>query len=303
MFSDSLYEDLSRRDFTINAMAIDLYNSNIIDPYNGRSDLENKLIRTVGIPEERFREDGLRILRAIRFKFKLGFDMEKNAYKAILNNWNLLDHVSQERITSEFLQILEYIDIRSQQDTLLMDGLIKCLIPTAWYKNDYDNNFWYYEALRGLRDTECKVAYLFRDAKTSPEILCKKLKFSNAFSGSVIKTLQALELLVELHMKSVEKDYMARKLVSKYGIYNALRALDLFRDEYCMPIQDYYDLYELIIDAVNKPVTLKDLAINGYDLINYGYEGKVIGEMLNDLLEIVLEDPEKNKKSILREML
>ena len=109
-FSTNILDDLSRRDFTVNAIAINML-SNVneyIDPYNGREDIKNKVLRTVGDPFERFTEDGLRILRAIRFKYKLGFKFDSATYDAIVNNWNLLEHVSQERITSEFLMIMEY---------------------------------------------------------------------------------------------------------------------------------------------------------------------------------------------------
>ncbi len=143
-----------------------------------QKDIENKVIRTVGDPVERFTEDGLRILRAIRFRFKLGFTFDAATYKAIRSNWQLLEHISQERITSEFLQIIDYCTINSQQDTLLVDDLIYYLLPAAWYKNDYDNNFWRYEAIDRFSDTECKLAYLLRETNSSPETVCKKLKLS-----------------------------------------------------------------------------------------------------------------------------
>lgn len=310
-FSANIYEDLSRRDFTVNAIAVNLYDNSFVDPYKGREDIKNKIIRTVGIPEERFREDGLRILRAIRFMFKLGFGMEENTYKAILNNWNLLDHVSQERITSEFLQILDYCDIISQQDALLMDGLIKYIIPEAWYKNDYDSNYWRYEAIRGFSDTECKLAYLLRGSKSSAENTCKRLKLSNDFTKDVCDILKAFEYIEELdadtsisaiNEKSVEERdaYIARKLVAKYGVKNSLRALEIFADEYGLAPQDYYKLCGTIKEVADKyPITLKDLAVKGEDLMQLGYEGKEVGIALNNLLEYVLTDPEKNKKETL----
>lgn len=310
-FSFNVYEDLARRDFTVNAIAINLFDNTCIDPYKGKEDIKNKIIRTVGIPEERFKEDGLRILRAIRFKFKLGFTMEENTYKAILNNWKLLDHVSQERITSEFLQILDYCNIDSQQDAMLMDGLIKYLIPEAWYKNDYDNNFWRYEAIRGFSDTECKLAYLLRGSKGSVEVTCKRLKLSNDFTKDVCDTLKAFNYIEELDKstdisefdeKSIEDrdNYIARKLVAKFGTKNSLRALEIFADEYGVAPQDYYRLYDIIKEAAYKyPTTLKDLAVKGEDLIQLGYEGKEVGQILNKFLECVLDDPKKNKKEIL----
>lgn len=310
-FSNNIYEDLSRRDFTVNAIAVNLYDNSFIDPYKGREDIKNKIIRTVGIPEERFREDGLRILRAIRFKFKLEFGIEENTCKAILNNWNLLDHVSQERITSEFLQILDYCNISSQQDALLMDGLINYILPEAWCENDYDNNFWRYEVISSFSDTECKLAYLLRGSKSGAENTCKRLKLSNDFTKDVCDTLKAFEYIVELDtnlsdiaitQKSIaERDaFIARKLVAKYGTKNSLRAFEIFAYEYGLNSQDYYNLYDIIKEAANKyPVALKDLTVKGEDLLQLGYEGVQIGKVLNDLLELVLLRPECNNKEFL----
>lgn len=311
-FSTNILDDLSRRDFTVNAIALNMLSSvnEYVDPFNGIKDIENKVIRTVGDPVERFIEDGLRILRAIRFKFKFGFDVEENTYKAILDSWKLLDHVSQERITSEFLQILDYCTINSQQDALLMDGLIHYLLPAVWYKNDYDNNFLRYEAIKGFSDTECKLSYLLREAKSGPEIICKRLKLSNEFTKDVCDILKAFDYIVtldtDLDAKSsvAERDaVIARKLVSKYGTKNALRAWEIFADEYGVTPYDYNDMYELLEIATNRwSVTLKDLVINGDDLIQLGFEGKEIGKALDYCLDQVLRNQSLNEKEKLIEL-
>lgn len=308
-FSTNILDDLSRRDFTVNAIALNML-SNVneyVDPFNGIKDIENKFIRTVGDPVERFTEDGLRILRAIRFKFKFGFDMEENTYKAILDSWKLLDLISQERITSEFLQILDYCTIDSQQDTLLMDGLIHYLLPAVWYKNDYDNNFWRYEAIKGFSDTECKLAYLLREAKSSPEIICKRLKLSNEFTKDICDTLKAFDYIITLDTDLdavVERDaVIARKIVSKYGTKNSLRAWEIFADEYGVTPYDYNDMYELLEMAANRwSVTLKDLVINGDDLIQLGFEGREIGHILDYCLDQVLINQSLNNKEKLIEL-
>jgi len=104
-FTTSLKEDLSRRDFTINALALDI-NGNVIDYFNGVEDLNKKIVRCVGNPKKRFEEDGLRILRAIRFSAKLDFDIEEETSKAIINSMNLIKNISVERIQKEFNGIL-----------------------------------------------------------------------------------------------------------------------------------------------------------------------------------------------------
>ena len=311
-FSTNILDDLSRRDFTINAIALNML-SNVneyVDPFNGIKDIEKKVIRTVGDPIERFTEDGLRILRAIRFRFKLGFTFDAATYKAIMSNWQLLEHISQERITSEFLQIIDYCVINSQQDTLLVDSLIYHLLPSVWYKNDYDNNFWRYDAIEGFSDTECKLAYLLRETKSSPKIICKGLKLSNKFTNDVCDTLKAFDYIVkldtDLDAKSsvAERDaVIARKLVSKYGTKNALRAWEIFADEYGLATYDYNNMYKLLeITASRWSVTLKDLVINGDDLIQLGFKGKGIHKALDYCLDQVLMDQSLNKKEKLIEL-
>ncbi|NCO46813.1 MAG: hypothetical protein GW890_10700, partial [Vibrio sp.] len=105
-FSDNLEEDLKRRDFTINAIAYDPIIKDIKDFYKGQNDLENGLIRTVGNPDERFQEDALRIMRAIRFSAQLGFTIEQNTLNSIVKNKDLLKNISKERIGDEFSKII-----------------------------------------------------------------------------------------------------------------------------------------------------------------------------------------------------
>ena len=114
-FSEKLSDDLQRRDFTINAIALDIteagskklfYKGHIEDPYKGQEDLKNKILRTVGDPEERFHEDGLRILRAVRIANAIGFDIDKNTEKALQSGSSLLSKIAKERIRDEFTKIL-----------------------------------------------------------------------------------------------------------------------------------------------------------------------------------------------------
>ena len=132
----TIEEDLLRRDFTVNAMALELRNKDselrIIDPYKGQEDLKNKLIRAVGDPQERFSEDALRLMRAIRFAAQLGFSIEENTLKAISINAHLLAHVSKERVRDELLKILEseypYEGIMLLRNTNLLEYIIPELL-------------------------------------------------------------------------------------------------------------------------------------------------------------------------------
>jgi len=105
-FSDKIEDDLSRRDFTINAIAYSVSKGQIIDPYKGQNDIKDKIVRAVGNPEERFSEDALRILRAVRFATELGFTIEENTKNALINNASLLEKISAERIRDEFVKII-----------------------------------------------------------------------------------------------------------------------------------------------------------------------------------------------------
>ncbi|MFA5841497.1 MAG: CCA tRNA nucleotidyltransferase [Candidatus Paceibacterota bacterium] len=106
VFSNNIGDDLSRRDFTINSIAYNISKGQIVDPYNGQDDIKDRVVRTVGEPEDRFGEDALRMLRAIRFSTELGFTIEPRTEKAIQNNAFLLEKISKERIRDEFVKII-----------------------------------------------------------------------------------------------------------------------------------------------------------------------------------------------------
>lgn len=128
-FDATLEDDLKRRDFTMNAIALDIEKNVVVDPYFGRKDLQNGLIRTVGNPEERFSEDGLRILRAVRMYAELGFEIEKETEKALAENAYLLEKIAIERIRDEFIKILESPNPMSGMLALQKLGLLKYVVP------------------------------------------------------------------------------------------------------------------------------------------------------------------------------
>jgi len=130
-FAKTLEEDLSRRDFTINAMAIEIQKSKIkiIDPFNGQKDLKDKLIRTVGNPDERFQEDALRLMRAIRFSCELNFNLEAKTLAAIKKNSSLLRFIAKERIRDEFIKIINTPNASKGLLLLQETNLLKQFIP------------------------------------------------------------------------------------------------------------------------------------------------------------------------------
>ena len=128
-YTPSIYEDLKRRDFTINAIAYDLHTGKIIDPHNGKMDIQKKIIRAIGSPSHRFSEDPLRMIRACRFSAQLHFSVEKDTLDGIIKHSGLIRNVSMERIRDEFVKIAA--SPSPSCGLLLMDisGLLKILLP------------------------------------------------------------------------------------------------------------------------------------------------------------------------------
>lgn len=302
-FSTNILDDLSRRDFTVNAIALNMLSNvnDYVDPFNGINDIKNKIIRTVGNPVERFTEDGLRILRAIRFRFKLGFTFDAATYKAIMSNWQLLEHISQERITSEFLQILTYGYLDSAEDCYLMDALIKQIIPEAYIENVYDCNWWEYKTLFEFPDIETKLAFILKNSKTDVLDLCYKLKLSNKMSRDIVEAIYCKNLFEEM-LSSNDTPYIVRKLVSKCGKENAKRGFYLYDEIYNLTEKEWNYLIALLDHSDIEAVKLSDLNITGDDLISLGFKGREIGKALDYCLDQVLRDQSLNKKEKLVEL-
>lgn len=333
-FSCKLLDDLYRRDFTINTLCADK-NGNIIDLLNAREDVKNKIIRAVGNPRDRFEEDKLRMLRAIRFYSQFGGTIEEETYKAIKEKSNEFLCVSIERIQKEFNKII-MSNIPSKGIRALLDtGLMKYIIPEIYSCQNFVQNTPYHDKdvlehiLCVLDQTrpklELRLAALLHDiakplshtfdekgishfyghektsASMSIEIL-KRLKYSNSTIDYVYK-------LVRYHLlKSEEiKEKAVKRFINNVG-------KDKLEDIFELQIADIkgkalpleFDRVKTLknkcrdILEKNEPLSVKDMKINGNDLKKIGYkEGKEIGKMLDKLMDIILENPEMNKKELL----
>lgn len=288
-YTDSVYEDMLRRDFTMNAIG---YNEEdgYIDYFNGLGDIENKIIRGVGEPSVRFNEDALRMLRAIRFSATLDFDIEEETYKAIIEKRELLKNISVERVREEFTKIL----LSNHNER------IEILINTQLIRY-YNQEFFEYieinlesikEFLKYSKKDKVYVyvalfhAFSFEDTKKH----MKALKWDN-------KTIKDVcDIVSELNTEIIESGYFIRKLVSNHGIKNA-KAILFFKEK--IDSKNYSKLYDEINLILEKSyaTTTKELSISGDDLKSIGItNGKKIGECLKYLLEEVLKSPEKNSK-------
>lgn len=336
IFTPSLLEDLKRRDFTINAMA---YNEaeGLIDAFDGMKDLKNRRIRCVGEPRERFTEDALRILRAVRFSAQLNFEIEKNTKAAIAEFAHSLTRISAERIQTELVKLLtsEHPEIfRTLYDT----GITAVILPEfdACMKTPQNHPHHCCSvgehlllALQSIEaDKVLRLAALLHDigkpaahtrdadgidhfhghgdaGKELAGSILRRLKFDN-------DTVYRVKHLVQVH------DYLqipltpkgVRRAVFKIGKehfsdYLKLRRADILAQNPSMQkekleaLTKLEVLYQQILEEQNC-LSLKDLAVSGTDLIEAGLKpGPQIGEVLKKLLEQVIENPEYNTKEYL----
>jgi len=322
-FSDNLIDDLSRRDFTMNAMAMDK-DGVIVDPFNGKQDIFNNKIDFVGNSDDRIKEDKLRILRAMRFSATYGFSLPK-----LTSQYNI-ETLSKERIREEFNKML----LGKYFDKLLLNDYYKYyiyqIIPELKICEGFEQNnpHHYADILGHTLDTvmliepklELKLSALFHDigkphcysesdrighfynhnsySEEITESIMKRLKYSN-------KEIDYVKKLVKNHMLELPiKNKTIKRLINKDIDLDGLFKLMLSDKLSCNSKEGIWDIYDAIekyhkIIFTKEPFSLKDLAINGYDLIELGYKEKEIGSKLNELLDFILEYPTHNQKDIL----
>lgn len=335
VFTRSLREDLLRRDFTINAMA---YNEEegLVDIFGGMKDLEQKMIRCVGNAQERFGEDALRILRAVRFAAQLGFEIEPDTMEGIRKLAPALANISAERIQVELIKML----VSPNPGLLKLAyelGITKIILPEfdeMMHTEQETPHHMYSVGVHTLKaieqvraDKVLRFTMLLHDvakpqmktvdasgvahfkmhdikgAETAKKIL-KRLKFDNDTLGKVTKLIQYHDYRMPAQPKNV------RKAICKIGeelfpYYLEVRKADTMaqsdymREEKLQNIVQIERCYQEVL-AKKECVSLKTLAITGSDLIADGMQpGKQIGAVLQALLELVLEYPEYNEKEAL----
>ncbi len=301
-FTPKLEEDLKRRDFTINAMA---YNDEhgIVDIFDGVGDLQRKIIRCVGNAHDRFDEDALRILRAVRFSAQLGFGIEENTARAAKELAVNLKRISSERIHTEFNKMLKsaHPDYFSVADAI---GIMEIVLPEYHVMSAQD------KAFVGALAKECAcqlperyAAMLFMSggyseegpADTAKRVL-KRLKLDN-------DTINTASMLLRFGMLEITDDEpRIRHIIYETGDKNILRILD-FRTAYekCIgnditDVRRMYDICNMIFER-GDCVSLKNLAITGRELIAMGVPaGRQMGEILNSFLMLVLDNPQFNDR-------
>ena len=335
VFTSDLHEDLLRRDFTINAMA---YNDQdgLVDIFGGKDDLDGGIIRCVGNAHERFSEDALRIMRAVRFAAQLDFKIEEETKRAIRKLAPTLKKISAERIQTELVKLLLSPHPERIREAYELE-ITKVVLPEfdRMMETTQNNPHHMYTVgehtihalMESPADRMVRIGLLFHDSgkplqkttdaegidhfKGHNEVSCdichkvlRRLKFDN-------ETIRTTEKLIYYHDYRVAlKASSVRKLISRIGeelfpmlleVQRAdLLAQSMFmREEKLGQLDEVERIYRQILEDADC-LTLRDLAVNGRDLIDAGMEpGKQIGEVLNNLLNVVLEDPQKNKKEYL----
>ena len=330
-FTSNIEDDLARRDFTMNAMAYN-HEDGIIDPFRGRDDIENKIIRCVGEPDKRFNEDGLRIMRAVRFSSVLGFTIEEKTAESIIKNENLLGAIAVERLSKELMKLLcgenvfeVLTKFRSVIGVFIPELKLEFDFKQYGKKHAYDvwmhtvhtvNNIEANPVLRLtmlLHDTGKIATHAIDENGNSTfrnhaavggviaENILRRLKFSKEYINTV-------SYLVSIHDKEVpETRIQVKEYIRELGEKNYIRLMKIRRADKSGLSKGYRDIADKLVFAYstfdevmnnNEPYSIKQLAVDGNDLKRL-VPANDIGDTLNFLVETVIKHPENNEKEIL----
>lgn len=341
IFSNNIEDDLKRRDFTVNAMAYNISKGQLIDLYKGQEDIKDKVIRAVGNPNDRFQEDALRMLRAVRFSVQLDFGVSYETIQAISDNSALLKNIAFERIRDEFNKIIE--SNNPSQGILLLQklGLLKYIIPEledgigceqgGAHKYDVFNHLLHaldHSAKKGW-GLEIRLSALFHDIG-KPKSRRKGIKKAYTFYGHEVigermvkKILERLRYSKEISERvlSFTRNHMffsdtekitlsaVRRIIQHVGKENIwdlmkVRECDrvgMSKNEAPYRLRKYHAMIE---EALHDPISVGQLAIDGTYLMEVLHmkPGPRMGWILNALLEEVLDDPKKNTKEHLSDL-
>lgn len=347
VWGTSIHEDLSRRDFTVNAIALRLKtytsltieNSEIIDPYNGQQDIEKKVIRAVRNPNERFKEDALRIMRAIRFTSQLGFTIEENTWNAILEDAPLISNISGERIRDELFKILSTENYYRGIETLDKSKILAIIFP------ELEKGKGVNQARPGRHHTTDVFTHNMLSLKECPSVdplvrLATLLHdvgkpfvqgtddqgyiifYNHEVKGAKIageiadrlrlskKQKEKMMILIRWHMFTVDEnitDSAIRRFIRRVGVENVADIIDLrIGDRLGSGTKTaeswrLREFKERIVKELNPPFSINDLAINGTDVMKELniLPGPKVGKILKAIFEEVDEDLSRNNRELL----
>ena len=327
-FVPEIEKDLARRDFTVNAMAYSPTRG-FADPFGGREDLKNKILRAVGHPEKRFTEDALRILRGVRFAVRYGLTVEESTIRAMETLSPRMEALSRERVFDELCKLLPLV---SAEDLLRYGPILTQVIPELAPLQGFDqrNRHHIYDAYTHTAhvvaavpaDLTLRWAALLHDlGKPSSFTLDEQgeghfhghAAISAELANEILHRLKAPTALRERVVLLIEK-HMVWLEVTKPTIRRWVSRLGMEAMEQLMCLQEadtgskgtedpaenpYFSGIQALMHQIRQEdacLQIKDLAVNGHDLMALGLSGKAIGQMLNRLLELVMDEKIENEK-------
>lgn len=342
-WGEKLEEDLARRDFTVNAMALRFIDgelvTNPVDPFGGQKDLNDKVIRAVGNADERFKEDALRLLRAVRFAATLGFEIEEKTAKAIEENAESLAEISGERVRVELLKI---VDCENSANGLFLSkklGLLKIILPEldicfeVEQKSPQRHHIFDVGTHCVMSMHECpstdpvvRFATLLHDIGKAKVADITAEGVRTFYNHEVVGGRQVLKIADRLHFSNDDREKIYKLVrwhqfsVNENQTDKALRrfikniGIDLIDDMMDLRVGDRVGggvqepegwrlklFRERLKEVLKKPFTVADLKVNGRDVMKIldMKPGPKVGEILNKLFEEVLEDDKKNERKYL----
>lgn len=342
-WGETLEEDLARRDFTINAMGLRFADGKLstspVDPFDGQKDLKNKVVKAVGVADERFGEDALRMLRAIRFATTLEFEIDPDTKKAIVANAELITKISGERIRDEVFKIIA--DSNSDRGFELMRefGLLRYFLPevdvcfgveqkSPQRHHIYDVGTHLVMSMKTCpsNDEVVKLATLLHDIGKAKVAAVTEEGVRTFYNHEVVGAHQALVIADRFHLSSADKervfrlvrwhqfsvteeqtDKAVRRFIKNVGLENVLAMMDLRAGDRLGGGLEDAEGWRLklfkrrIEDVLKKPFSVSDLKVNGRDVMEILKigPGPKVGEILNKLFEEVEEDYKKNEREYL----
>ena len=330
-FVPDVESDLARRDFTVNAMAYSPARG-YADPFGGREDLEKGILRAVGDPEKRFQEDSLRILRGVRFAVRFGLQVDSATEKAMFSQVSLMDNLARERVFDELCKLLPLV---TAEDLIRFAPILAAVIPELKPMIGFDQRsphhaYDIYTHVAGVvagvpGDLTLRWAALLHDVGKVPtftldengrghfldhaatgaemaDVILRRLKAPNALRERVV-------LLIEKHMLwLVPEKKQLRRQIGRLGqetVYQILSLQQADNSNKGTAKSEENEKYVQILDVLEEIrsedgcLSLKDLAVNGNDLVKIGFSGRTIGTMLNWLLDQVMEETLPNDRETL----
>lgn len=330
-FVDSIETDLARRDFTVNAMAYSPTRG-YVDPFGGLGDLKNKVLRAVGDPAARFKEDSLRILRGVRFAVRFQLTPDPATETAMIKLAPLMDNLARERVFDELCKLLPLVTV---PDLLryapILTQVIPELAPTVGFDqrtphHAYDIYTHTAHAVANVpEDLSLRWAALLHDVGKVPAFTQDEngqghfkghARQSADMADAILHRLKAptslrerVVLLIEQHMTRLEPDKkLLRRRLSRLGTETLEALLTLQEADTCSKgvekpkeLVNFSEVRKLLAEIRQENIcfTLKDLAVNGHDLMALGFSGPAIGAELNRLLELVMDEQLLNEKEAL----